>query len=77
MSLHNQTVDWVEESNAVLTPHLIHPNFFKKKGGFHTHHYKQEVLPPVRKYEVEARKRWCSRQLACIGEFGAVLGEVK
>lgn len=75
--LDDKTVDWVEESNAVLTPHLIHPNYFKRKGSFHTHHYKQEVLPPVRKHEVEARKRWCKQQLSRIGQFGAVLGEVK
>ena len=65
------------KSTAVLTPHLIHPNFFKKKSTLQTSKYKQEILPPVRNYEVEARKRWCKQQLSRIGEFGAVLGEVK
>ena len=26
----NKMIDWVDTSNAVLTPHLIHPNFFKR-----------------------------------------------
>lgn len=66
------------QSNAVLTPELIHPNFFKKKSTNHTKPLRVErSLAPIGKHEVSARLRWCERQLKTIGEFGAVLGEMK
>lgn len=66
-----------QQSTAVLTPDLIHPNFFKKKGTNHTKPLRVERnLAPIGKHEVLARIRWCERQLKTIGEFGAVLGEV-
>lgn len=63
------------QSNAVLTPELIHPNFFKKKSINHTKPLRVERnRVPIGKHEVLARIRWCERQLKTIGEFGAVLG---
>lgn len=74
--LDNKTVDWVEESNAVLTPHLIHPNYLKIK--WQTGSYKHgATAAPATQAEINARKRWCEIQLNHIGEFGAVFGEVK
>jgi len=63
------------QSTAVLTPELIHPNYFKKSGNWHTGNYRSPKHPtPVKQHEFEGRKRWCEQQLKTIGEFGAVLG---
>lgn len=67
-------------SNAVLTPHQIHPNFFKVVK------YRQRVNPmiqpkfedalPLSKREIEQRQKWIARQLLTLATnpSNAVLG---
>lgn len=70
----------LEISNAVLTPHQIHPNFFKRK---RTHsnvtfkrfsNFKHSV--PLSSYDIEHRKRWAERQAFLLSnpQSTAVLG---
>lgn len=55
-------------SNAVLTPELIHPNFFKmKKTHPHTSFKRQANFKDsvaLTASDIEHRKRWANRQLS-------------
>lgn len=67
-------------SNAVLTPDLIHPNFFKmKKTHPHVQFKRQSNFKPsvpLSNYDVEYRKRWAIRQLDVLANMPstAILG---
>lgn len=56
------------KSNAVLTPELIHPNFFKmKKTHPHTSFKRQANFKnsvALTESDIEHRKRWANRQLS-------------
>lgn len=66
-----------EQSNAVLTPHLIHPNYFKNRTIPHVTAYKSELgIAPVGKRVRKERKEWCLKQVALLegNPSNAVLG---
>lgn len=71
----NKTVDWVDTLNAVLTPHLIHPNFFKSSGVCSRQGGSQDFGPISKKVKIQ-RKSWCERQLNQLqfNQSNAVLG---
>ena len=66
-------------STAVLTPHLNHPNFFRKKT-VHTSNVRRNnsiaVYEPLTTFEIEQRKKWAARQITIIASMRstAVLG---
>ena len=63
-------------SNAVLTPHLNRPMSQKEFKG-HCGSAKEHFCGKISEEEKEFRAQWCERQKEIIGEFGAVLGELK
>lgn len=63
-------------SNAVLTPHLNRPRMQKEFKG-HIGTAKEFYCGRVSREEKAFRIQWCERQKEIIGEFGAVLGELK
>lgn len=66
-----------EQSNAVLTPHLIHPNYFKRKALAHVTAYRSEFdVDPVSERVRNERKEWCLKQVALLENIpsNAVLG---
>lgn len=53
-----------KKSNAVLTPHLIHPNFFKNKTIPHVTAYRSELgIEPVCERVKKERIEWCLKQV--------------
>ena len=68
------------KSNAVLTPELIHPNFFKmKKTHLHTSFKRQANFKnsvALTANDIEHRKRWAILQVSMIANIpsNAVLG---
>lgn len=67
------------DSNAVLTPHLIHKNFFKSSKFLHCCVYTSIVKPVPVSDEVKfQRKVWCLNQakvLASIPSNAILVGE--
>lgn len=66
-------------SNAVLTPELIHPNFFKlKQKHSHVNSLKRKGIKskPVSSFETALRLRWASNQSTVMAQMPstAVLG---
>jgi hypothetical protein len=66
-------------SNAVLTPELIHPNFFKmKQKHSHVNSLKRKGMKskPVTGFEIAYRQRWASNQSTVMAQLPstAVLG---
>lgn len=66
-------------SNAVLSPDMNHPNFFKKKT-VHTANIRRlnskTVYEPLTIFEIEQRKKWAARQINILANMRstAVLG---
>ncbi len=72
---NNKAVDWVDTSNAVLTPHLIHPNFFKRSMT-RVHQGATQDFGPISDKVKDQRKSWCERQVEVVlnSVSNAVLG---
>lgn len=52
------------ESTAVLTPHLIHPNYFKNRTIPHVNAYKSQLgIGPVCERVRQERREWCLKQI--------------
>ena len=66
-------------SNAVLTPDMNHPNFFRKKT-VHTVNVRRlnskTIYEPLTIFEIEQRKKWAARQINILANMrsNAVLG---
>lgn len=70
----------LKQSNAVLTPHLIHPNFFtSSKMRMEAGRSTFEVAAPMDEREIEHVKQWCERQIEYIvaSPSNAVLSGMK
>lgn len=69
-----------ELSSAVLTPELIHPNYYhlKKTHSHSTNKSRSKARKsiPLRKTEIQQRYRWCTYQLSILANIRstAVLG---
>ncbi len=62
----------IDISNAVLTPNLIHPNFYKTTHYTSRCNYSSKSLQrskPLTEHEKEQRKQWEKRQIVILSQI--------
>lgn len=79
----NKTADTdvqIEQSSAVLSPHLNHPNLVKYKTVPHVSAYRNNAVSPQVSAVIKAsRIRWCENQIDILANnpSNAVLGGIQ